>query len=100
MMETTTTNTPAMYPFQVSNIQSLQTKYLLLMKPESCLVGSFGHEPAPFAERENVKPKRLRSPSVPNRRGKNLLTSGELVGQLKALDKGGYARTHLDDGKA
>ncbi len=36
---------------------------------------------------------------MPNRKGRNLLASGQLLGQLKALDKGGYARTHQNDGK-
>jgi len=36
---------------------------------------------------------------VPNRRGRNPLASGQLVGQLKALDKGGYASTHQTGGK-
>ena len=37
---------------------------------------------------------------MPNRSGKDLLASSQVVGQLKALDKGGYARTHQRDGKA
>src|SRR5438552_11036714 len=37
--------------------------------------------------------------TVPNCRGKSPLASAQLVGQLKALDKGGYARTHQYDGK-
>jgi len=36
---------------------------------------------------------------VPNRKGENLLASGQLLGQLKALDKGGYARIHQDSAK-
>jgi 6-pyruvoyltetrahydropterin/6-carboxytetrahydropterin synthase len=37
---------------------------------------------------------------VPNRRGKDLLTSSQIIGQLSALDKGGYARTYQSKGKA
>jgi 6-pyruvoyltetrahydropterin/6-carboxytetrahydropterin synthase len=37
---------------------------------------------------------------VPNRRGKDLLASSQVLGQLQALDKGGYARTHQANGKA
>jgi 6-pyruvoyltetrahydropterin/6-carboxytetrahydropterin synthase len=31
---------------------------------------------------------------VPNSRGKDILASSQMLGQLKALDRGGYARTH------
>jgi 6-pyruvoyltetrahydropterin/6-carboxytetrahydropterin synthase len=37
---------------------------------------------------------------VPNRRGKDLLASSQILGQLSALDKGGYARTYQAKGKA
>jgi 6-pyruvoyltetrahydropterin/6-carboxytetrahydropterin synthase len=37
---------------------------------------------------------------VPNRRGKDLLASSQILGQLSALDKGGYARAHQAKGKA
>jgi 6-pyruvoyltetrahydropterin/6-carboxytetrahydropterin synthase len=37
---------------------------------------------------------------VPNRTGKDLLASSQILGQLKALDKGGYARTHQTNGRA
>ena len=37
---------------------------------------------------------------MPNRRGKDLLTSSQVLGQLDALDKGGYARVHQANGKA
>lgn len=37
---------------------------------------------------------------MPNRRGKDLLTSSQVLGQLEALDKGGYARTHQAGGRA
>jgi 6-pyruvoyltetrahydropterin/6-carboxytetrahydropterin synthase len=37
---------------------------------------------------------------VPNRRGKDLLASSQILGQLEALDKGGYARTHKAGGKS
>jgi 6-pyruvoyltetrahydropterin/6-carboxytetrahydropterin synthase len=37
---------------------------------------------------------------VPNRKAKDLLASSQLLGQLSALDKGGYARTHQAKGKA
>jgi 6-pyruvoyltetrahydropterin/6-carboxytetrahydropterin synthase len=37
---------------------------------------------------------------VPNRTGKDLLASSQIIGQLSALDKGGYARTYQVKGKA
>jgi 6-pyruvoyltetrahydropterin/6-carboxytetrahydropterin synthase len=37
---------------------------------------------------------------VPNRRGRNLLASAQILGQLRALDRGGYARTHQNNGRA
>jgi len=37
---------------------------------------------------------------VPNRKAKDLLASSQLLGQLSALDRGGYARTHQARGKA
>jgi 6-pyruvoyltetrahydropterin/6-carboxytetrahydropterin synthase len=37
---------------------------------------------------------------VPNRRGKDLLASSQIIGQLSALDKGAYARAHQANGKA
>ena len=36
---------------------------------------------------------------MPNRRGRNPFASGQILGQLKALDKGGYAITHQTGGK-
>jgi len=50
--------------------------------------------------RNPYKPKLGPDSTVPNRRGKDLLASSQLLGQLEALDKGGYARTHQADGKA
>jgi len=44
--------------------------------------------------------KRKPPSTVPNRRGKDLLASSQVLGQLEALDKGGYARTHQANGKA
>jgi len=41
-----------------------------------------------FAPAKRYKPKRSRVLTVANRRSKGLLASGQLVGQLKALDKG------------
>jgi len=69
------------------------------MKPESSLPARFGEKPPPFSIPKRYKPKRGRQRTVPNRRGKSLLASGELVGQLRALDRGGYARTHQYGGK-
>lgn len=37
---------------------------------------------------------------MPNRKAKDLLASSQIVGQLSALDKGGYARTHQAKGRA
>jgi 6-pyruvoyltetrahydropterin/6-carboxytetrahydropterin synthase len=37
---------------------------------------------------------------VPNRKAKDLLASPQILGQLSALDKGGYARTYQAKGKA
>jgi len=37
---------------------------------------------------------------VPNRKAKELLASSQILGQLSALDKGGYARTYRAKGKA
>jgi 6-pyruvoyltetrahydropterin/6-carboxytetrahydropterin synthase len=37
---------------------------------------------------------------VPNRKVRDLLAGSQILGQLEALDKGGYARTHQVDGKA
>jgi 6-pyruvoyltetrahydropterin/6-carboxytetrahydropterin synthase len=37
---------------------------------------------------------------VPNRRAKDILASSQLLGQLEALDKGGYARTYQTAGGA
>jgi 6-pyruvoyltetrahydropterin/6-carboxytetrahydropterin synthase len=37
---------------------------------------------------------------VPNRKEKDLLASPQILGQLSALDKGGYARTYQAKGKA
>lgn len=36
---------------------------------------------------------------MPSPIGKDILTSPEILGQLKALDKGGYARTHMGDAR-
>jgi len=44
--------------------------------------------------------KRKPPSTVPNRRGKDLLASSQVLGQLEALEKGGYARTHQANGKA
>lgn len=48
--------------------------------------------------RNPYKPNRGRPSTVPNQRGKDLLASSQILGQLKALDKGGYAKTHLTNG--
>jgi 6-pyruvoyltetrahydropterin/6-carboxytetrahydropterin synthase len=37
---------------------------------------------------------------VPNRRGRDLLASSQILGQLSALDKGGYARAYQAKGRA
>src|SRR5271154_301360 len=50
--------------------------------------------------RKPYKPKRGPASTVPNRRGKDLLASSQVLGQLQALDKGGYARIHQAKGKA
>ncbi|MGH9917875.1 MAG: hypothetical protein ACRD6W_03230, partial [Nitrososphaerales archaeon] len=46
------------------------------------------------------KAKRAPQSTVPNRKAKDLLASSQLLGQLSALDRGGYARTHQAKGTA
>ena len=43
--------------------------------------------------RNPYKPKHGPQPAVPMMRGKDLLTSPQILNQLQALDKGGYARS-------
>jgi len=51
-------------------------------------------------DRENpYKPKPAPPSTVPTRKAKDLLASSQLLSQLSALDKGGYARTYQVKGK-
>ena len=49
--------------------------------------------------RNPYKPKREPQLTVPNRRGKDLLKSPQILKQLESLDKGGYARSSKSGNK-